>query len=223
MRQNREYKQQEKRLNELAFLRSSIYSLDTAPYLLVIGLILMLGGGSRIYTYTQSILTTYTQSILTDDLHHGLIIFIIGCFLFAFGKHLYVTSSEEIKSTLKLSHPTLLGFIPLHASKLRRESSSSKCNSRWDFKRSSSLYKKHCRHLDNKLESDIRLLRSIKLKTLEHMEEIKKSSETEIHFTSDERKLVADMIDDRLQEHRDINLCKALTEVEGKENSFSLN
>lgn len=215
MRQNREYKQQEKRLNELAFLRSSIYSLDTAPYLLVIGLILMLGGGSRIYTYTQS--------ILTDDLHHGLIIFIIGCFFFAFGKHLYVTSSEEIKSTLKLSHPTLLGFIPLHASKLRRESSSSKCNSRWDFKRSSSLYKKHCRHLDNKLESDIRLLRTIKLKTLEHMDAIKKSSETEIYFTRDERKLVADMIDDRLQEYRDINLCKALTEVEGKENSFSLN
>ncbi|EGR2227218.1 hypothetical protein QX249_11385 [Vibrio parahaemolyticus] len=215
MRQNREYKQQEKRLNELACLRSSIYSLDAAPYLLVIGLILILGGGSRIHTYTQS--------ILIDDLHHGLIIFIIGCFFFAFGKHLYVTSSEEIKSTLKLSHPTLLGFIPLHASKLRRESSSSKCNSRWDFKRSSSLYKKHCRHLDNKLESDIRLLRSIKLKTLEHMDAIKRSSETEIYFTSDERKLVADMIDDRLQEYRDINLCKALTEVEGKENSFSLN
>ena len=215
MRQNREYKQQEKRLNELALLRSSIHSLDASPYLLVIGLILMLGGGSRIYTYIQS--------SLMDNLHHGLIIFVIGCFFFAFGKHLYVTSSKEIKSTLKLSHPTLLGFIPLHASKLRRESSSSKCNSRWDFKRSSSLYKKHCRHLDNKLESDIRLLRSIKLKTLEHMEEIKKSSETEIYFTSDERKLVADMIDDRLQEYRDINLCKALTEVEGNENSFSLN
>ena len=55
------------------------------------------------------------------------------------------------------------------------------------------------------------------------MDAIKKSSETEIYFTSDERKLVADMIDDRLQEYRDINLCKALTEVEGKENSFSLN
>lgn len=215
MRQNREYKQQEKRLNELALLRSSIYSLDASPYLLVIGLILILGGGSRIYTYTQS--------ILIDDLQHGLIIFIIGCFIFVFGKHLYITSSKEIKITLKLSHPTLLGFIPLHASKLRRESLSIKCNSRWDFKRSSSLYKKHCRYLDNKLDSDIRLLRSIKLKTLEHMEEIKKSSETEIYFTSDERQLVADMIDDRLQEYRDINLCKALTEVEGKENSFSLN
>lgn len=214
MKQNREYKQQENRLNELASLRSSLDSSAKAPYFFTTGLLTLLWGANQVYTYIQS------SEI--PDLHYGLAALAIGGVIFAFGKHLYCTSEEEIKGTLKISHPTLLSFISLHADKLRQDTASSKRKIKYNFKRSSSAYDKECRYLEKELNSSLRSLRVLNLKILEHMDQLKQYSDAEIHFSDEERKLVSEMIDDRIQEYIDINLDDALNEVVGKEDSYRI-